>query len=128
MPLTEEQSAELQTKIRERQHTLEEEISRKLGDSANELPNFDRIGDDGDLAQVVLNSELDLSEAGRDINEWKDLRRATRRLEQGAYGVCIDCGIDIPFARLQAQLSALRCIDCQEIAERTVNPDPTPSI
>jgi DnaK suppressor protein len=128
MPLSEQQSEELNTRMRDRLRTLEEEISSKLGDSAGEVPTFDRIGDDGDLAQVVQNSEMDLSEATRDIDEWRDLRRAIGRLEQGSYGVCIDCGIEIPFERLQVQPSALRCIDCQEVAERSVNPQQNPTM
>ena len=97
---------------------LEEEISRKLGDSADQLSSFDRVGDEGDLTQAVSNSEIDLSEAMRDIDEWRRLRGALRRADEGTYGVCTDCGKDIPFARLQAQPSALRCVDCQARHER----------
>ena len=34
---------------------------------------------------------------------------ALKRLDEGAYGECIDCGMDIPFERLQALPFALRC-------------------
>ena len=40
-------------------------------------------------------------------------------MQEGSYGVCIDCGVDIPFARLQATPSAERCIACQEKYEKT---------
>ena len=33
-------------------------------------------------------------------------------------GVCIDCGDDVAFARLQAYPTAKRCIVCQEKRER----------
>ena len=35
----------------------------------------------------------------------------------GSYGVCIDCGTDIPAARLYATPEAERCIACQQITE-----------
>ncbi|MBK8065626.1 MAG: TraR/DksA family transcriptional regulator [Betaproteobacteria bacterium] len=40
------------------------------------------------------------------------------RLDSSAFGECIDCGVDIPFARLAAQLHATRCIACQTRHER----------
>jgi DnaK suppressor protein len=42
---------------------------------------------------------------------------ALRRLEQGTYGVCADCGRPIPEARLTALPFANRCRDCQEREE-----------
>ncbi|MFA7665484.1 MAG: TraR/DksA C4-type zinc finger protein [Burkholderiaceae bacterium] len=118
MPLSNEQTAGLLATMRERLAVLEEEISRKLGNSTDDLSAFDRVGDTGDLAQAVISSEVDLSEALRDIDEWRALRGAIRRIEEGAYGYCTDCGIEIPLARLQAQPVALRCIDCQTRAEQ----------
>lgn len=117
MPLSDQQIAELLSSMRERLGVLQEEISRKLGDSADELTTLDRVGDTGDLSQAIANSEIDLSEAIRDIEEWRGLRSAIRRIEEGHYGVCVDCGVDIPLARLQAQPIAVRCVECQSRAE-----------
>ena len=44
---------------------------------------------------------------------------ALARLDIGDYGQCISCGIEIPVARLTAQPSAERCINCQEDYEKT---------
>jgi len=33
------------------------------------------------------------------------------------FGLCVDCEADIPFARLQANPSAKRCVACQARAE-----------
>ena len=40
---------------------------------------------------------------------------ARKRIEKGTYGECLDCGADIPLARLEALPYALRC---EEDAER----------
>jgi RNA polymerase-binding protein DksA len=118
MPLSDAQTAGLLALMRERLTVLEEEISRKLGDSAEDLNVLDRVGDTGDLSQAIASSEIDLSEALRDIEEWRGLRGAIRRIDEGTFGACADCGIEIPFARLQAQPVAMRCIACQTKLER----------
>ena len=118
MPLSESQIAELVAQIRQRLSVLEEDIARKLGESSQEFSAFERVGDTGDLSSLLTESEVDLSEAMRDIEEWRGLRTSLRRVDEGTYGVCTDCGIDIPFERLHAAPLAHRCIDCQVRAER----------
>ncbi|HEU4684776.1 MAG TPA: TraR/DksA family transcriptional regulator [Nitrospira sp.] len=45
------------------------------------------------------------------------LDEALRRLEEGRYGICEECGAQIGEARLRAVPFARRCIACQEKAE-----------
>jgi phage/conjugal plasmid C-4 type zinc finger TraR family protein len=47
-----------------------------------------------------------------------DIEAARRRLADGSYGLCTDCGNDIPFARLQAYPTAKRCVECQRKQEQ----------
>jgi DnaK suppressor protein len=47
----------------------------------------------------------------------RDIECALDRLASGAYGHCIDCGVEIPAARLRAMPFAERCRDCQELAD-----------
>lgn len=124
MPLSDQQVAGLLAGMRERLRLLEEEIGRKLGDSADDLNMFDRVGDSGDFSHAIASSETDLSEALRDIEEWRALRGAMRRIDEGGYGFCVDCGVEIPFERLHVQPMALRCIDCQSRAERAAGMHP----
>lgn len=118
MPLSEAQLGELLSQIRQRLAVLEEEIARKLGQASEEFSAFERIGDSGDLSSILIEGEVEMSEALRDIDEWRGLRSALRRSEEGTYGVCIDCGVEIPFERLCASPMALRCVDCQARSER----------
>ena len=37
---------------------------------------------------------------------------ALKRLDEGDYGYCIDCGEDIAPGRLEADAAAPRCVDC----------------
>jgi DnaK suppressor protein len=42
---------------------------------------------------------------------------ALRRLEDGTYGDCFECGEEIAEARLRALPFAVRCKDCEEARE-----------
>ncbi|PTR24200.1 TraR/DksA family transcriptional regulator [Rhodococcus sp. OK519] len=50
-----------------------------------------------------------LDDARREVDE---LDAATRRLENGTYGLCAKCGKPISEARLDALPAARTCIDC----------------
>ena len=118
MSLTPVEVAGLRDTMRERSRALEGEIAAKLRDSVEDLEMLGRVGDSGDMAWVESESGLDLAEAQRDIQEWRGIREAMRRMDAGDYGVCADCGADIPVDRLRSQPLALCCVDCQRRRER----------
>ena len=49
---------------------------------------------------------------------------ALKRIEDGVYGQCTECGAEIPGARLHAAPEAERCIDCQEKSEHSHHKPP----
>ncbi len=51
-------------------------------------------------------------------NELAQVDAARQRMQERQYGICVDCGEAIPFLRLQAQPTALRCLSCQALRER----------
>lgn len=121
MALTRRQIIELSAAIRERRERLLEEIERGLAqaraDSREALAGA--VGDSGDEAQADLIGDMDLACVRRDLAELEELDAACRRLADGHYGLCADCGADIPFERLRAEPGAPRCLDCQRQRERT---------
>lgn len=118
MALTANQIANLRERMIARSRLLEGEIALKLRESTEDAEMLGRVGDSADMAWVETESGLDLTEAQRDIEEWRGLRDALRRLDQGDYGVCVECGSDVPLERLHFQPLASRCVDCQTHAER----------
>ncbi len=44
--------------------------------------------------------------------ERREVDAAIERRSAGAYGICVDCGVSIPSARLQARPTATRCVVC----------------
>lgn len=71
-----------------------------------------------ELAQLRTDQEVAQAEVERDLHELRDIDAALKRLREGQFGACIDCGGDIGAARLRAEPSALRCIACQQQIER----------
>jgi DnaK suppressor protein len=43
---------------------------------------------------------------------------ALKRLDEGAYGECVDCCQPVPEGRLEARPEAARCVQCQGKRER----------
>jgi len=43
---------------------------------------------------------------------------ALRRLDEGNYGLCVDCGRPVPDGRLEAKPEAARCVTCQGKRDR----------
>ncbi len=50
-------------------------------------------------------------------SELNDINIALERLEAGTYGICAECGEDIPLARLKIVPMAKYCTDCQEFLD-----------
>jgi RNA polymerase-binding transcription factor len=66
--------------------------------------------------------------------ELSDINEALKRILDGTYGKCVDCGNDIPEPRLEAMPSTLRCLNCQRQNEirqefdEEIAPAPTPPL
>lgn len=50
--------------------------------------------------------------------ELEEIKVALKRIELGTYGICAECGDEIPAARLKAIPMALYCTDCQEYIDQ----------
>ncbi|NMG67149.1 TraR/DksA family transcriptional regulator [Azoarcus indigens] len=77
------------------------------------------VGDAADQADLELLRDNENAAVVREVRELRDIEAARARLAEGEAGICIDCGDDIPFARLEAQPAAARCVRCQDLYERT---------
>ncbi len=121
MPLTAIQLQELRRLLAERRNALREEtlddVERSRGESYPELAS--PVHDAGDEAQASLLSDLDQAEISRDARILRELEAAEGRIADGTYGTCADCGREIGFERLRASPSAMRCLDCQRVHEKT---------
>jgi len=80
--------------------------------------NEEDAPDLGDRALTTMSRDLSyqLSTGEREI--LKAIDEALRRIEDGRYGNCTNCGKKIKVPRLQAVPWARHCIDCQELQDR----------
>ncbi len=69
-------------------------------------------------AQAATERELEFALDEHESAAVSLIDAALKRLEADVYGECMDCGVAIPLARLQATPQALRCVSCQDNFER----------
>ena len=70
-------------------------------------------------AQRVSERDLEFALDAREIAELAAVDAALKRIENGVYGLCADCGVGIPAPRLHASPEAARCIICQKRSEQS---------
>jgi RNA polymerase-binding transcription factor DksA len=74
--------------------------------------------DEADAGDERLLTGLDHLQLLRDQEELVDIDAARERMRTGRYGLCLECGEPIPFARLRAKPTAKYCLLHQAEWER----------
>lgn len=111
--LVDQLKADYQKLLREVRDELENTGDQHRIDLLNSEP-----GDAGDESMANALSDFNVAMVDRQVHEIRDIEAAFRRVKDGEYGVCIECGEDVGFTRLQAYPTAKRCIVCQEKREK----------
>jgi RNA polymerase-binding protein DksA len=128
--LSQEQLLHFKTTLRERSEALRADIRSTLERSADEthvrVAEQARDMEDDSFSNLIV--DLNLSEVERDVDELRRISTALRRAADGTYGLCEDCDVVIPTARLEAEPTAGRCVRCQELYEKTHAVASTPSL
>jgi DnaK suppressor protein len=125
-----EQATAVRARLRERASQLRAEIRNTLERSSDEthvrIAEQARDTEDDSFSNLIV--DLNLAEIDRDAGELRRIDSALARLNEGSYGVCESCGQEIPQARLQAEPTALRCVQCQDLYEKTHAGNGTPRL
>jgi len=118
-PLTASERSALEEKLKLRRDELRAEIAGQLKnqDDPRLVGLRNRMEDTDDWAAADAMAAMDIASVSRVLAILADVEAALGRLAEGGYGECVDCGADIPYARLSAYPAAKRCVACQEIAE-----------
>jgi len=80
--------------------------------------NKDEGMDTYDLASEERDREINFILSDRERVKLKQIDDALERLDDGTYGVCESCGLEIAEERLEATPFSRRCRDCQQDEER----------
>jgi acetoin utilization protein AcuB len=76
--------------------------------------------DEAERARLLTEMSVDEPLAALASSRLGSLDHALARAQQGRFGVCEDCGREIPIARLRALPGASRCLRCAAGGERAV--------
>ncbi len=97
-----------------------DQIAQKGGGIIREdfLINPDDRLDEIDQAATDIDKEMRMRLCNRETLYLKKVEEALRRIEDGSFGECEECGEDIEFRRLEARPTATLCVSCKEEQER----------
>lgn len=128
--LTADMKAQLRQVMDERCRLLLGEIRDELASSEDQhyIDLAGRVTDLGDESVASMLADLDAALVDRQIAEVREIDTALKRIESESFGLCVDCGGDIAFERLQAYPTAQRCLACQAVYEKTYAHEGKPSI
>ncbi len=93
------------------------EIERELQQLTQEKFSDDQVQDPGDQALSSTMESLNSSLQHTKLEEYRRVEMALQMIEDGTYGICVDCGQAISEKRLKSFPNATRCLSCQEIYE-----------
>ncbi len=74
--------------------------------------------DPNDRAALESDRNFDLRLRDRDLKLVFKIQEALRRIDEGTFGLCEDCGTPIDDKRLKARPVTSQCIECKEDQER----------
>jgi DnaK suppressor protein len=107
------QRALLQTELEMRQRRLDQTLGTHQEGASRVEHAHDLLAQDEEGARRhAMDREVDMAMSDLDIAELGAVSRALVRLREGDYGLCTDCGAEIPFDRLRVEPQAERCVPC----------------
>jgi DnaK suppressor protein len=73
--------------------------------------------DDGDWSVVDLVEDINLRKMSSHKETLNKIDEALRKIDEGTYGICNDCGSEISDGRLEVLPFAIYCVECMEKRE-----------
>ncbi len=105
---------------RRRLEAARKDTQERIAREAAILPAYDGSPTDSNYGNHAADRATDTFEEEKALGlrshfegELLDVEDALRRIDEGTYGKCQECGRDIAPERLEAMPAARLCIDCQ---------------
>ncbi len=111
--ITPEQIRDLQTLLKQRHSALSQQVERGLHADTRKEISITKPSD-ADWTTADQDADSAIARVERDANELKSIERALATIDQGTYGICVDCESPIDYPRLVAHPTAMRCLVCQK--------------
>ncbi|MGE0394776.1 MAG: TraR/DksA family transcriptional regulator [Vicinamibacterales bacterium] len=109
--------AELKKMLEHRRQELLSEMQGKMRDVRGEGGRERDVADQGETSEIDIQDDIELALIQMKSETLNKVNQALRRLDDGLYGNCFECGDEIAAPRLRALPFAVRCKDCEEARE-----------
>ena len=110
---------DLKKMLEERRRELLSAVQDKMRDVRAEGGRERDVLDQGESSEVDIQEDIEFALIQMKSETLNKINEALRRLDEGTYGNCFECGDEIAQARLRALPFAVRCKDCEEERETT---------
>jgi DnaK suppressor protein len=108
---------ELRKMLENRRRELVTEVQGRIRDVRAEGSRERDVLDQGESSEVDIQEDIEFALIQMKSETLNKIDAALRRLEDGSYGDCFECGEEISEARLRALPFAVRCKECEEARE-----------
>lgn len=128
--LNEQQIQHLTRVLTERRNELRRDIRDELlrSDAEQYADLAGSVHDAAEESVADMLVDMNIARVSKSVRALREVEAALTRIEEGTYGICVDGEEEIPFARLEAQPTALRCITHQARHEQTHLTEQHPTI
>lgn len=93
------------------------ELHAKIRDVRAENTHEHNVLDEGEISDADIQEEIGFALIQMKSETLDRINTALRRISEGTYGICFECGDEIAEPRLRALPFAVRCKDCEESRE-----------
>jgi DnaK suppressor protein len=107
---------ELKMMLENRRRELVNEVQGRMRD-VRDTDKEREVLDQGESSEVDIQEDIEFALIQMKSETLNKIDAALRRLDEGTYGGCFECGDEISEARLRALPFAVRCKDCEEARE-----------
>ena len=105
--------------LESRRAELSQEVQGRIRDVRSDGTWDRNVLDGAESSEVDIQDDIGFALIQMKAETLKKIDTALRRIEEGDYGECFECGGEIAQARLRALPFAVRCRDCEAVREAT---------
>lgn len=109
-----EQLEMFRKQLLQKKHEILTDAGKTMSEMTDQTTN---VPDPNDRATLESGRSFELRIRDRERKLVTKIDEAIARIEDGAYGVCEDCGEEIGLKRLEARPVTTLCIDCKTLQE-----------
>jgi DnaK suppressor protein len=103
--------------LEDRRRALAQDVQGRIRGARTDHANEHEVLDEAEVSEIDTQDEIQFALIQMKAEMLEKIEAALRRLDQGVYGDCFECGNEIAEARLKALPFAVRCRECEEARE-----------